>query len=129
MILLISLIFIVISGCSTSSQPPADNNNNTQVEITTGVNGAITNVKNDPNNNVVSIAVEGKQGVTDKVRYYDRASVKITGVTKVYNSDNIEISANELKQGMTVDVVFYGAVTETFPVQGNAKTIKITENK
>ncbi len=115
---------IVISGCSTNPQVPADNVNN---EFVSGVNGTITTVSYDDNNNVISILVEGEQEVTDEGHFYDKAHVSITDITKIYMGENDEeITANELKEGMNVKVIFYGPVAESYPVQAKAETIKTT---
>ncbi len=127
MFLLFSLIIIVLSGCSTNPQTPADNFDN---EFTSGVNGTITNISFDNNSNVTSFLVEGEQEDTDEGYYYDKAHVSITEVTKIYSEkSDKEIPTNELKEGMNVEVVFYGPVAESYPVQAKAKIIRVTENK
>lgn len=127
MVSFFSLILIVMSGCSTSPQIPADNVDD---EFTSGVNGTITIISFDDNSNVTSILVEGEQEITDKGYYYDKAHVSITEVTKIYSGKgDKEIPTNELKEGMNVEVIFYGPVAESYPVQAKAKTIRVIENK
>lgn len=68
--------------------------------------------------------VEGK---VESDTVYDKPRVRITKDTVVLKATNEEISSEELEEGMMVEVVFQGAVAESYPVQGQAKAIRIVK--
>jgi len=57
---------------------------------------------------------------------YDQALVTITDETKIYQGQGTEpVNANELKEGLTVEVVFAGPGLMSYPVRVGADTIRI----
>jgi len=70
-----------------------------------------------------NILVEGK---TEEDTEFDKASVSINSDT-VIKKDGIKgkLSISDIKKGDKVEVVFTGAVAESYPVQGTAKAIRI----
>ena len=72
---------------------------------------------------VSAIMVEGK---VESDTIHDKAKVGIEKGTKI-TTGNVgqKLSANELKEGMKVEIVFEGPVMESYPVQGKAKTVKV----
>ncbi len=106
-IVLSTVLMLNMMGCMKISS----NTNEEKI----GIRGLITKVLTN-DNKVTGILVEGK---VESDTIHDKATVSIVKSTK--------ISANELKVGMKVEVVFDGPVMESYPVQGKAKTIKVIE--
>lgn len=87
--------------------------------------GKVTKLVFNDDKDITGIAVVGehKEGIP-----YDQATVMITDATKIYQGDTGELlSAEHLKEGMTVEVYFGGSVLMTYPVQGGAERIRIFE--
>lgn len=111
---LIILIIIVVSsflfiGCSKNDDDKASIRGYV-AEIVISKTGA-------------NILVEGK---IEEDTEFDKASVSINSET-VIKKDGIEgkIEVSDIKKGDKVEVVFTGAVAESYPVQGTAKSIRI----
>jgi len=70
-----------------------------------------------------NILVEGK---IEEDTEFDKASVSINSDT-VIKKDGIKgkLNVSDIKRGDKVEVVFTGAVAESYPVQGTAKSIRI----
>jgi beta-N-acetylhexosaminidase len=70
-----------------------------------------------------NILVEGK---IEEDTAFDKASVSINSDT-VIEKDNIKgkLDSSDIKKGDKVEVIFTGAVAESYPVQGVAKSIRI----
>lgn len=102
-------------GCMKTS----DNKNEEKI----GIRGIITEVLMDDGKIVSAIMVEGK---VESDTIHDKAKVGIEKRTKI-TMGNVgqKLSANELKEGMKVEIVFEGPVMESYPVQGKAKTVKV----
>lgn len=110
--LVISGIILMLIGCAKDNDP-------------IGFRGEITQLEANGNNQQITILVEGAQ---EKDVSYDKAYVTITNKTKIYKGDsNKSLSAGELKKGQKVEGVFEGAVAESYPVQGTAKSVRILE--
>lgn len=106
------LLLFVVSGCIRI---------NTKEKV--GIRGEILKLNLNDKGKVTSIYVEGK---IDEDTIHDKASVSINEKTKIYNAENkTAISVNDLKEGMKVEIVFEGGVRESYPVQADAKSIKI----
>ena len=91
-----------------------------------GIRGTITTIT--PAAGGGSILVETPQG--EPTFDYDKAMVRITDDTDILrlNGSTYEEAAfADLEQGQWVDVWFAGAVAESYPVQGTAKTVLIRE--
>ncbi len=89
---------------------------------TIGIRGEIKEIYTDEEEMIVqSILVEGP--VEDDTMY-ESASVKINNNTGIYRGDE-KVTVEELEEGLAVEVIFDGAVEESYPVQGTAKKIKI----
>ncbi|NLV76202.1 MAG: DUF3221 domain-containing protein [Tissierellia bacterium] len=87
-----------------------------------GIRGEIKEIYTDEEEMMVqSILVEGP--VEDDTMY-ESASVKINNNTGIYRGDE-KVTVEELEEGLAVEVIFDGAVEESYPVQGTAKKIKI----
>ncbi len=97
-------------GCSTVS-----------TEEKVGIRGNITSIYIDGDNG--SILVEGKK---EEDTVYDKASVSIDKNT-IIQKDNLNraFTINDLEIGTRVEVIFDGAVAESYPVQGKASVVKI----
>ena len=87
-----------------------------------GIRGEITEI-NIMEEEIISILVEGD---IEEDIMYDKANVEIKNSTKIYK-DEEKLRVEELKEGQTVEVIFDGAVAESHPVQGLAKSIQIVE--
>ncbi|WP_291548570.1 beta-N-acetylhexosaminidase [Clostridium sp. HMP27] len=114
-ILLISIfLLLTVVGCSKEI-----------TEEKLSIRGEITNVSLDDNGKITSILVEGK---LEQDTQHDKASVFIGEKTKIYDNDTKEeLEKNALKKGTKVEIIFKGPVRESYPVQADAKIIRITE--
>jgi beta-N-acetylhexosaminidase len=89
------------------------------------IRGEITDVSQDQDNIVTFIFVEGS---LESDTTYDKASITISNKTKVINKDNKKkISRADLKVDMQVEVVFEGPVRESYPVQADAKEVRVLD--
>src|SRR6056297_2176016 len=122
LILLISLM--LLTSCFSNgnepveNQPPADSGSQL---ITYGVAGRINNISENESSNEITILVESE--IENNGAKYDKASVKITSDTIIYDGNGSEIETVEL--GQYVRVFFTGEVMESYPVQVNAKQLNI----
>lgn len=72
---------------------------------------------------ITAILVEGKK---EENTDYDKAMVSILNSTKIYKGDTKElVKLEELKEGMKVEITFSGPVRESYPVQADAKIIRV----
>lgn len=96
-----------------------------QKDVKIDIRGEITGISKSPNNEIVGILVEGE---LEEDTSHDKASISIDKSTSIYSATGKDkISIEELKEGMKVEVVFTGPVRESYPVQADAKTIRIIE--
>ena len=112
---LVAGLVLAVAACSPS--PPDED---------PGIRGTITTIT--PAAGGGSILVETPQG--EPTFDYDKAMVRITDETDILRqSDSTyeEAAFEDLAQGQLVDVWFTGAVAESYPVQGTAKTVLIRE--
>lgn len=66
------------------------------------------------------------EGVIETDTIYDKASVRVDNDVVVTKEDATEnLYASFIKVGQKVGVVFTGAVAESYPVQANAKVVRI----
>lgn len=115
MILILSLVLMfAMAACSRSNE-----------EHKIAIRGEITNLSEGQNNKTIFIMVEG---VVEKDTEFDKASITITEKTKVVEKDsNKKLSKEALKEGMKVEVIIEGPVRESYPVQVDAKEVRILE--
>ena len=92
-----------------------------EVDEFISIRGKINNIYNSDSGRSL-IKVEGEL-YADTL--YDCASVTIMDTTVIKDKNNETISIRDLKEGMTVEVVFDGEVAESYPVQAVAKVVKI----
>ena len=72
-----------------------------------------------------TILMEGRK---DKDTDYDKAMVKVTKATKIFQQVGRELkpaSFDDLKPGVKLEIQFQGPVSESFPVQATAGKIVI----
>jgi beta-N-acetylhexosaminidase len=112
LILLFCFVFILsFAACSKES--------NNKV----GIRGEITKISTNPSGKITRIFVEGK---IEQDTEHDKASISITEKTKIYEAGGKKkLEASSLKEGMKVEVDFEGPVRESYPIQADAKTIRI----
>lgn len=125
-LLVISLTFFT-SCCPNQPTPP---NSDAQVDI----RGTILNIfPSQVNSDILgTIYVEGP---LYEDTFYDKASIKITSSTLMYQVDNqlssndqfVQIPFSELQAGMMVEVTFTGPVLESYPVQATAKKVLVLD--
>ncbi len=88
-----------------------------------GVRGKITNLVQGQDNQITSILVEGD---LENDTAYDKASISITSKTKIIEKGTKKkLSKDDLKESMQVEVIFEGPVRESYPVQADAKEIRV----
>lgn len=113
-LIFLSLVILAAVGCSV-----------TQEKDVIGIRGEVTSINTSVNN--ITLLVEGK---VEEDTVYDKASVAIKPETKVVrrqDGKDTEASAQDIKLYDKVEVVFEGAVAESYPVQGAAKLVRILE--
>lgn len=125
-LLVISLTFF--TGCCPNQLTPP--NLDAQVDI----RGTILNINPaQVNSNILgTIYVEGP---LNEDTFYDKASIKITSSTLIYQVDNqlssndqfVQIPFSVLQTGMMVEVTFTGPVLESYPVQATAKKVLVLD--
>lgn len=125
-LLVISLTFF--TGCCPNQLTPP--NLDAQVDI----RGTILNINPaQVNSNILgTIYVEG---LLYEDTFYDKASIKITSSTLIYQVDNqlssndqfVQIPFSVLQTGMMVEVTFTGPVLESYPVQATAKKVLVLD--
>ena len=92
---------------------------------TIGFRGKITQISSTGDSKEITILVEGEKqdGVS-----YDKANVTITEKTIInLGAKSKKLPVSQLKEGITVEGVFEGAVAESYPVQGTARLVRILE--
>ncbi|MFA5523397.1 MAG: DUF3221 domain-containing protein [Tissierellales bacterium] len=110
-LLALSIIILTLIGC--------------QQEEKIDIRGDITEINKSADNKIVSILVEGE---LEEDTSYDKASISIDKSTSVYSATGEDkVSIEEITEGMKVEVIFTGLVRESYPVQADAKTIRIIE--
>ncbi len=125
-LLVISLTFF--TGCCPNQLTPP--NSDAPVDI----RGTILNINPaQVNSNILgTIYVEGP---LNEDTFYDKASIKITSSTLIYQVDNqlssndqfVQIPFSELQTGMMVEVTFTGPVLESYPVQATTKKVLVLD--
>lgn len=106
---------LILVGCNQSLGKNEENR--------IGIRGEIKQIAWNDDKEISHLYVEGiKEEDTD----YDKANIKITDKTKfIQKGSNHELSETKLQQGMKIEVIFEGAVAESYPVQGTAKEVRI----
>lgn len=112
LVLLLAAFVLTAFGCSKD------------VEGTViGVRGQITGLNMGQDSKTMFILVEGK---LEQDTAYDKASLTITDKTKIIDKGtDKKLSKEALKEGMQVEVIMEGSVRESYPVQGDAKEVRI----
>jgi beta-N-acetylhexosaminidase len=88
-----------------------------------GIRGEIKKVSTNDKGKITGIYVEG---AIEQDTEYDKASIYITEKTNIYEGNTKKkLEASSLKEGMKVEVDFEGPVRESYPIQADAKTIRI----
>ncbi len=115
-LLIIFMVSVLIAtGCS--SRQNADDAVSSQI----GIRGRITDIKTDGEN--ANIRVEG--AIEDDT-VYDKAQVRIDPDTMIQKDEMSRLfEIPDLKIGDRVEVIFKGAVAESYPVQGTAAIVRI----
>lgn len=108
LVVMVLCLIIFIAGCTLKEN--------------VGIRGEIKEIFN-VEDNIIGIYVEGE---IEEDTIYDKANISINDKTKVFKGDN-KVNFIELKEGQIIEVIFDGAVAESYPVQGKAKKIKILE--
>lgn len=116
LLMCVFLLLVTAVGCSKAKESTKEN---------IGIRGQITEISQNDSGKVTAILVEGK---VEQDTAYDKASVFIGDKTKIYKNDGKEeLKATDLKKGTKVEIVFEGPVRESYPVQADAKIIRIIE--
>ncbi|MCM0648119.1 YobA family protein [Clostridium swellfunianum] len=111
-ILLFCFIFVLgFAGCSK------------EFNSKLGIRGEIKKVSKNDKGMITSIFVEGK---IEQDAEYDKASIYITEKTKIFEGDGKKkLELSSLKEGMKVEVDFEGPIRESYPIQVDAKAIRV----
>ncbi len=114
-LLILLLISLVSIGCSSNNKSNEEDNDKI------GIRGFITDIVIDGKQG--SITVEGN---LDDDTMYDKGVVKITKDTLI-QKDNMSrlFDISDLEEGIMVEVIFKGAVAESYPVQGTAGIVRM----
>ena len=114
-IIFLCLILFVLAGCSSGPGPSGSD------EYKIGIRGTITDINTGKDG--ANILVEGN---IEPDTVYDKASVHIDAQTMIQKDDLSRLfEYTDLKLGDKVEVVFRGAVAESYPVQGTADIVRI----
>lgn len=115
-ILLFCFIFVLgFAGCNKESNKKSNSK--------LGIRGEIKKVSKNDKGNITGIFVEGK---IERDTEYDKASIYITEKTKIFEGDGKKkLEPSSLKEGMKVEVDFEGPVRESYPIQADAKVIRV----
>jgi hypothetical protein len=96
----------------------------------TDVRGKITSISVSATNPVLgTVLIEGK---VEKDTSVDKASARVTAKTSIFRMEDGKKVAgkfSDLKVGQTVEASFTGAVSESYPVQGEAGEIVILQTR
>lgn len=111
---------IVAAGCS-GSKPPED---------TPGITGEIGAFQRvDSGTVIATMLVEG--GPQPHGALSDKAMVSLTDETRLFSAEGGRIELDEFEEaardGATVSVWFTGPVAESYPVQGTAEAVQLTD--
>lgn len=128
LLILLVIYLTFFTGCCPNQLTPP--NSDAQVDI----RGTILNINPaQVNSNILgTIYVEGP---LYEDTFYDKASIKITSSTLIYQVDNqlssndqfVQIPFSVLQTGMMVEVTFTGPVLESYPVQATAKKVLVLD--
>jgi beta-N-acetylhexosaminidase len=111
-IVLILSISLPLAGCSRGSASE---------QVKFGIRGEIKKVTIDDTKKTTTILVEGNiQNDTE----YDKAYISITKDTKILRGE-LKLLPEDLESGMMVEVIITGPVRESYPVQADAKEIRV----
>jgi len=104
-----------IAGCT--SGPPNE---------APGISGTITSIERSADGTIVLLveSVPGGPAQMSGQPVGDKASVRVGTDTPVVNLDGSDARPG-LKEGMTAEVWFEGAVAESYPVQGTAAYVRV----
>jgi beta-N-acetylhexosaminidase len=107
LIILVVLIVTVFSACNGKAKNP-------------DIRGAVTSITQGEKG--ITVLVEGK---LEQDTSFDKASVFIDNKVPVSDKDGNKLTPADIKQGDTVEIIFTGEVRESYPVQADAKSVKI----
>lgn len=111
-IILALILTLSLIGCSNSKE-------NEKI----GIRGEITKLSQGKDIKTFFIFVEG---TLEKDTEFDKASITLTDRTKIVEkATNKNLSKNDLKEGMKVEVLVDGSVRESYPVQFDAKEVRV----
>lgn len=111
-VLLFCFIFVLsFAGCNKESNNKVD------------IRGEIKKVSTNDKGKITGIYVEGP---IEQDTENDKASIYIIDKTKIYEGNpKKKLEASSLKEGMKVEVDFEGPVRYSYPLQADAKTIRV----
>ncbi len=113
-LLICALLMLSVVGCSKESS-----------EEKVGIRGEIAKASYNDRGKISGILIEGK---VEEDTQHDKASVYIGEKTKIYrNFTKEELEISTLKEGIKVEIIFEGPVRESYPVQADAKIIRVIQ--
>jgi hypothetical protein len=92
------------------------------------IRGTITHTQQGSTNQILGTVLI--EGTVEKDTRYDKASVTVTGTTKIYmmrSGKKVSADFSSLSVGQKVEAAFTGPVRESYPVQATAMEIIILE--
>lgn len=118
LLILFSIVLtLIMAGCK-------DNVSDKEGEKA-AIRGQITKIAQNLENKTVTLLVEGQK---EQDTEYDKASVTINSVTKIYKGNSKgQLFMTDLKEGIKVEIYWNGPVRESYPVQMGANIIRILE--
>jgi beta-N-acetylhexosaminidase len=113
-IVLVTVLALGLIGCGK-------NNDNEKI----GIRGVISDLSRSQDNKVTFILVEGN---LESDTMYDKASIAITDKTKIIKkATQKKFLMDDLKEGVQVEVLLEGPVRESYPVQADAKEVRVLD--
>ncbi len=88
-----------------------------------GIRGSVTQVSMSGGEMTMLVEATGSD-----YGMYDKASVRVSADTVVLTQDGEYAAMERISEGDTVEVVFAGAVAESYPVQGKALRVMLIED-
>ncbi len=116
---------LAVTGCATATPGTQEPSGSVPAD-TPGITGAITYLAAGTGGaaSLGSITVEGGEQPEGAVS--DKAVVKVTKETAIFDADGMASTPDKLQVGTEVKVWFAGPVAESYPVQGTASAVQIT---
>jgi len=118
--LVLLMLFALVTGCSSEDTSLPDPTGPKVPDRAPDIRGVVVNTTRTAGQIAMLVEGDPEGGTT-----YDRASVTVTGSTKVLHRDGTSATLANVPDGARIEVWFTGPVAESYPVQATADVILI----